>query len=384
MQLTIALNAILGSALIIVLIFVNYVRKFNTDSFQRLVFCSLLLFTFISMTSNFAYLLLEGTPGRAVYVSLYAFAIVDYIFQVLAYYYIIIFIDYMVFKDQKRTGTITAVLYMFVFIHALVLALNFKHRFYFDISEGSNIFNPGEKYYLRIIINYCPIIFAVYDLATSQTKFRKSFLFMMFLLLIFPFAGSTVDLVFGPVKIIWPCITAALLYAYFFIIQSDTRLDSLTGIGNRYSFNEFTDRLSRRNTGESWVIVMIDMDHFKEINDTLGHKEGDNALRDMAGIIKKCIRGTDFAARYGGDEFVLAVKMENNIEAFMRRMQEGIDQHNAKQIRPFKLEMSYGHDVFTADGSKKIDEFLAHIDSLMYNHKRERRRSSDRKTGGEA
>ena len=126
---------------------------------------------------------------------------------------------------------------------------------------------------------------------------------------------------------------------------------------------------------------MIDMDNFKRINDTLGHQEGDNALRDMAAIIKKCIRSRDFAARYGGDEFVLAARTENDIEALMRRIQEAIDQHNAKQTRPFKLAISYGYDVYTADGSRKIEEFLTHIDSLMYKHKAERRRSGDKETG---
>jgi diguanylate cyclase (GGDEF)-like protein len=259
-----------------------------------------------------------------------------------------------------------------------VLAFNLKHGFYFYISASGNLLNRGDKYYIRLLFCYLPALFAAWDFIVSHTVFKKSFLAMMTLLFIFPFAGSTADIVFGSVKLIWPCLTAALLYAYFFIIQSDTRIDSLTGIGSRFSFNEFTDKLSRRSTGESWDFVMIDMDNFKRINDTLGHQEGDNALRDMAAIIKNCIRSSDFAARYGGDEFVLASKTENGIEPLMCRIQEMVDQHNAKQIRPFKLEISHGQGVYTADGSQKIEEFLARIDNLMYKHKAERRRAGDK------
>jgi diguanylate cyclase (GGDEF)-like protein len=122
---------------------------------------------------------------------------------------------------------------------------------------------------------------------------------------------------------------------------------------------------------------MIDMDHFKHINDTLGHLEGDNALRDMAAIIKGCVRNSDFAARYGGDEFVLATLAENDIQRLMERIKEAMASQNEKKIRPYTLEISYGCDVFTTGGTQTIEEFLAHIDSLMYKDKAERRRASD-------
>jgi diguanylate cyclase (GGDEF)-like protein len=253
MQLPLALNAIGGSALVVALIFADYIRKYDTRRTRKAVFCGILALVFVLMMSALAALLCGRNP---------------------------------------------------------------------------------DNYICRI-------------------------------------AG------FFPAKIIWPCMTAALLYCYFFIIQTDTRLDSLTGIGNRCSFNEFTDRLSRHKSGESWTIVMIDMDHFKRINDALGHQEGDNALRDMAEIIKSCVTGSDFAARYGGDEFVLATK-EKSMASLMGQIQAAINRQNEQHTRPFTIEISYGYDVFTADGARPIEEFLNHIDSLMYKQKEERRRAGDR------
>jgi diguanylate cyclase (GGDEF)-like protein len=120
---------------------------------------------------------------------------------------------------------------------------------------------------------------------------------------------------------------------------------------------------------------MIDMDRFKEINDTLGHLEGDNALRDMATIIKSVIRHSDFAARYGGDEFILAARAEYDIGRIMTRIQENIDLQNSKGTRPYKIYMSYGCDVYTTNSGRSIQEFISHIDSLMYKNKEENRRS---------
>jgi diguanylate cyclase (GGDEF)-like protein len=375
MQLPLALNTISGSALIVVLIFADYIRKYNTGHTQRTVFCGMLVCVFIPMISDMAAFLINGKPDS--YAALYAIKTVQNIFQVLAYYFLVLFIDLMIYKDRERVKKIAIGVYIITAVHIALLLVNLKWHYYFYIDQARNIFCYGDKYYIHLVISYVPVVFAFYELAASRGMFRKFHLLTLFLLLGLTSAGSWADVLLGSVKLIWPCMTAALLYCYFFIIQTDTRIDSLTGIGNRYSFNEFTDHLSRHKSGESWAIVMIDMDHFKRINDTLGHQEGDNALRDMAAIIKNCVKSSDFAARYGGDEFVLATKTDG-MTSLMGRIQAAIDRQNEQHIRPFKIEISYGHDVFTADGTRKIEEFLNHIDSLMYKQKEERRRASDR------
>jgi diguanylate cyclase (GGDEF)-like protein len=157
-------------------------------------------------------------------------------------------------------------------------------------------------------------------------------------------------------------------------LQSDLKIDSLTRIGNRASFNEFIDKLSRQNSQQEYTIVMMDMDRFKEINDTLGHLEGDNALRDMAAIIKNCIRKTDLAARYGGDEFVLVIGAEYDVHRVMNRIQDIINQQNERRIRPYQLYISYGYDVYTPKSGESISGFLARIDAMMYKQKEERKK----------
>jgi diguanylate cyclase (GGDEF)-like protein len=176
-----------------------------------------------------------------------------------------------------------------------------------------------------------------------------------------------------------------MLYCYFYSVQTDAGIDTLTGLGNRYWFTEFTNRLSRSRPGRSWNIAMLDMDHLKKINDTLGHQEGDNALRGIASIIKKNIRSNDFAARFGGDEFVIIIKHdthdEGRISAILAGIQKDVELYNRAHTGPFMLAISYGYDMFTQDGRQPVEEFLNHIDGLMYKNKRERRRSSDNKGG---
>ena len=383
MRYEIALNTILGSILIVILILIDYIRKYNPDRIQKLIFCGLLIFTFIPMLADLFFLIYAGMPGKTVWPLLTGLRSVYYLFKILAFYFAILFLDYMLFKDPERIKIFLIIIFAITFVHLIILLMNLKWNFYFYIDEAKNTFILGNKNLIRIIISYCPALFVIYEIIICRKMFKSAYLFIILLLMGLVLLGSSIDLAVNGLKLVWPCMTAVLMCFYFFIIQNDTKIDSLTGIGNRYSFNEFTEKLSQSSSGESWAIVMIDLDHFKKINDTLGHQEGDNALRDMAGIIKSSIKRSDFAARYGGDEFVLATMVENGITLLMGKIQEAIDIHNNKNIRPFKLEISYGYDVYTTGGSKKIEEFLTHIDSLMYKNKEERRRASDRKIRGQ-
>jgi diguanylate cyclase (GGDEF)-like protein len=378
-RLSFALNSSLGSGLIFILIFVDYIRKYNTDSFQRKLFLNVLIFAFISLIANAFFSALDGYSGRKVYYFLNGLLILYYVFQPASFYYVFLLFDYLAFKNKDRTRFITRVVWAIFVLHGLVLALNVPLGFYFYLSEN-NVFHRGNLFFIRLAVSYAPVLFFLADLIPSFRTLRHSQIYLVILLFLLAGTGSVIDLILGTRSLIWPCFSSALLYFYFFIIKTDSKMDTLTGIGNRYSFNEFIDNLSRQSakaSAQSYAIVMIDMDHFKQINDTLGHLEGDNALRDMAAIIKGCVRHTDFAARYGGDEFVLAARAENDITKLMERLQQAIDLQNGKKTRPYKIEISYGYDVFTPNGDQSIEKFLAHIDSLMYQHKAERRRKED-------
>jgi diguanylate cyclase (GGDEF)-like protein len=267
--------------------------------------------------------------------------------------------------------------------HLLILVLNFRFHFYFSVSEENRLIR-GSLYIIRLVISYAPMVSMLFELLFFIKQFKRIQIYLIVILFGLTGLGSVLEIVLNTGGLIWPCFSSALLCTYFFIIRADSKTDTLTGIGNRYAFTEFINSLSRQTAKQAYSIVMIDMDHFKKINDTLGHLEGDNALRDVAAIIKGNIRGNDFAARYGGDEFVLAAKADSDVNRIMERIQEAMDNQNSKGIRPYKIEISYGMDVFTPNSDQSIGKFLAHIDSLMYKHKAERRgrRHTDNQVSG--
>jgi diguanylate cyclase (GGDEF)-like protein len=372
-----ALNSILGSTLVVILILADYTLKHNTDYFQRTTFLYVLLTTLSTMAADFVFYELNGDPGTVVRAILHVDLFFYYIFQIASFYCVFVFVDYLTFKDRKRTKKIVKFAWIMVAFNGILLLLNLRLGFYYYLA-ADNVFCHGNIYFVRLIASYLPIAMVFIDLIFLAKSFKTSqtYLILLFIVLVTSL-GALIDITLHTTGLIWPCYTSGLLYAYFFIIRSESKIDSLTGIGNRYSFNEFISQVSGPNAKQPYSIVMIDMDHFKEINDTLGHPEGDNALRDMAAIIKGCIRYSDFAARYGGDEFVLAAKKESDIVRLMERIQESINNQNNKNTRPYKIQISYGYDVFTPNSGQSIEAFLSRIDKLMYKQKAEKRRSTD-------
>lgn len=152
--------------------------------------------------------------------------------------------------------------------------------------------------------------------------------------------------------------------------------DELTGLNNRRGFQMLSlqqIRLAERLKSPVFVLA-IDMDGLKWINDTLGHKEGDRAISDLANILKVVFRESDIIARLGGDEFAVLFLASNHEggDAVMERLKESVSSFNAKMERPFRLSMSGGLVKYApgVDEPQKLDALLSEADKLMYEEKR--------------
>lgn len=107
--------------------------------------------------------------------------------------------------------------------------------------------------------------------------------------------------------------------------------DHLTSLGNRANYHETLRRLiSQANRhGTDFGLLVLDMDKFKQVNDKFGHQEGDNVLIAMATVMEDCLRETDFAFRFGGDEFccLLPGSNEQNNQVIAQRIQAAMAKH---------------------------------------------------------
>jgi diguanylate cyclase (GGDEF)-like protein len=361
-------NTAFITCLVIILIVIDYVRKFNTNEFQRALFVFILAAAFVATLADFFNRSIAGMEGKTITILLYALVVLFYIAQNVSYYLMIVFMGYFVKKNIKTAKLGIIVIAVFLALYCAFVIASLSSDFFFFISP-QNRYEPGKFYSVRLVISYLPMLLILFNSIISYKYFTRSQVSMLFFFGILTGGGAALDIVIKNSSITWPCFAAAMLYIYFFIIQNDTRIDSLTSIGNRAAFDAFINNLSHHTTKQAYAIAMIDMNDFKSINDTYGHSAGDHALVEMAQIIKANIRSSDFTARYGGDEFVIAIKAHHDMKRLMERIENAIDARNEKTTLPYKLCISYGYDCYTTHSKQNIDEFLEHIDQMMYEHK---------------
>ena len=154
-------------------------------------------------------------------------------------------------------------------------------------------------------------------------------------------------------------------------------VDELTGLYNRRGFLTLaTQQLKLLDrTLRPALVVFVDLDGMKRINDELGHEFGDQALIETGSILRHSFRSSDVIARLGGDEFVaLAIDAPNDTGAAIEtRLYQALAENNARPGRTFQLQFSIGVAPYDPSRAEMIEEVLARADSLMYEHKRARK-----------
>jgi diguanylate cyclase (GGDEF)-like protein len=368
------LNTAFGACVVFVIIFIDYRLRYAGDHFQRSIYLGALAAAFAAVIVELFDFITSGNYGRAVTRNLYTVNSLFYIFQNITYYLMVIFLDYTTIKNKQKSVLYLKIFAVFIVIFSASVILNLRLHFYFYIS-ADNFYVRGPLYSLRLFISYLPMGLIILEMILRSDYFKRSQVLLTIFFAVIAGLGSTLDIILRYGNLAWPCYAGSALYIYFFIIEADTRIDSLTGIGNRFAFNDFIGALERVSAEETWALVLIDVDRLKKINKILGRPEGDNALKDMAAVIKRCIRGTDFAARYSGDVFVIAAKTGHNVVKLMGRIQGALDSENQKQARPYTLEMTWCYDVFDAGTGRSIREFLGYVEKKLNKTKSAKQRN---------
>lgn len=150
--------------------------------------------------------------------------------------------------------------------------------------------------------------------------------------------------------------------------------DDLTGLYNRrglLALGEYQRRQCLR-TGRTLVVVQVDVDRLKHINDTWGHQAGDQAIAATASILRCTFRESDIVGRIGGDEF-LAIAVDADAAAVhrvQRRLSQALAAHNARHATPFPFSFSIGTSVLIPPSMPTLNELIARADQELYRMKR--------------
>jgi diguanylate cyclase len=158
----------------------------------------------------------------------------------------------------------------------------------------------------------------------------------------------------------------------------DSTMDGLTGVANRKSFDAIIRKSAGEamNSGDDLAMLMIDIDHFKRVNDTWGHQTGDMVLRHLAKTLQKAVRGGDHVARYGGEEFAVILPRTDGKAAV--NVAENIRQALARE--PLLLDLTPPMTPITVsigaacyEPGDPLAEWVGRADAALYSAKRDGR-----------
>jgi diguanylate cyclase (GGDEF)-like protein len=161
-----------------------------------------------------------------------------------------------------------------------------------------------------------------------------------------------------------------------------TLTDDLTGLRNRRGFLLLTEHemklVRNQRASLSLWLLFADLDGLKQINDSLGHEAGSQAIVHMGGILKQTFRESDVVARLGGDEFaILAVSnTDDSASLMLARLEENVLAFNLREKLPYRLSASVGAIRIQPDRTASVEDVLKEADQAMYEEKRRRKKTS--------
>lgn len=277
---------------------------------------------------------------------------------------------------NRRTRRIGAIP-LFVTLALTVLTLKFKFFYYID-ERGVYFKGP---YYVPVMIlayGYIALIGVIMLFLLSEKCYyvQRHKIMTLASFVIYPLAAGLFQSTHTGVSVLCMGGTVAVMQVFINIQETRITLDPLTRMNNRTRLMQVLES-SIADKKQSVCFVMMDIDHFKEINDKYGHLEGDAALMDFAETLKTvCGHFEGVLARYGGDEFAVVLlprpEDEVGLEArFRAQLGQEMEALNQRRGKPYTLYASVGF----AKRSPRLDcadDLIAAADEAMYMDKMRR------------
>jgi len=356
---------------VLILIFFNINHRTDKQLLEQKLFVALLAFNALILLLDTAMWLLDGKPGfllRIIYLFITAcyYCLNPVICMLWSFY-----ADYQVFKSGAH---LKRILIPMIFPMCINFILSFLSVFkgYMFYIDAHNIYHRGPYFLIMAAMSYFYLMYTLLFIILKQKRIEKHNFAPLLAFALPPFVGGMIQVLIYGVSLIWVCVTISILIIYINIQNHQLYTDYLTGLFNRRQLDNFLQQQSPAIAEERLLAgLMIDLDSFKMINDIYGHDVGDQALKNTAKILKKTFRKNDFISRYGGDEFVVVMDIEesSDLNRAVYRLKENVKQFNGQKIAPYTLSLSVGCDIYTPMPGFTFQHFIKHIDNLMYQEK---------------
>lgn len=280
-----------------------------------------------------------------------------------------IFVIYRIDQNKSRNmKKLIRMHYIIAGIDVIITITSIFTGFYFYI-DNNDVFKFAEGYNFHIIFTFIQLFGSgIYSFMQSfsnkQVKIRKEYRLPL-LFIIIPSATAILEGILPLTPIVPLGIFLPIHYAFLEIQNSEIYSDALTGLNNRRRMEIFLQDMIHNSSPENpFAIHMIDVNDFKQVNDKFGHIVGDRTLQLVADALHNVSdRLHGFCARYGGDEFVLIVKDESDIQEKMQKEVNNLREKCADLIPT--ISVCTGSAVCSS-GAVTATQLIAQADEKLY------------------
>jgi len=279
---------------------------------------------------------------------------------------------YQVYRDEKKIKNTLIPLIIPACINALIAVLSCFKGYYFYIDEN-NFYHRGKLFIFYAALCFFYLVYSQIFIIVKHKQITRKYFVPLVIFAVPPLAAGALQTISYGISLVWIGMTVSVLIISLNIQNDQIYTDHLTGLSNRGYLDKYLQECTRRsNRGNLLAGIMIDLDYFKKINDTWGHSVGDQALVYAGEILEMSFTKDDLICRYGGDEFIVIFEIEKEsdlIEA-VDRMKMNVKKFGEQNPTPYKINFSIGYDIYDLNSETNVQQFIRHLDSLMYEDKK--------------
>ena len=247
--------------------------------------------------------------------------------------------------------------------YLLFLAATLPYGLVFSVSR-ENLYARGAYFYIYVAMYYAAMLYLMVATVRTAAAFQNRSRMLIYPLTLFLGTETVIQLALPELHVTWLCVTLLSVLYYIYCSEMWNQLDALTGLLNQNSYLNRTAEM-RRSGG---VLVVFDVDDFKQINDRYGHLQGDICLAEIGRCLKKAYARSGYCYRTGGDEF--CVLMENAdreaqcAQEFVRQLEQ------RRKAVDFLPTVSFGSAPFLGEDVLAVKN---RADREMYRYKKARK-----------
>ncbi len=366
-------NAILNifSLLLLAILFMYSLNRLDKNSIQQRAYYAMLVCTMVLLVLDI-FSRFDGNAGTIYSLFNRAGNFLIFLLNPVLPSIWLIYVDSQIFHDDKRTKRLVILLLFLIAANFIVVLLSQSNGWYYTI-DANNIYHRGPLFILASTLPFSLLLVAFMEVILNKEKLSTKQLVPFIFFPVPPFVCIFLQLFIYGVSFALNGTVLSLMIVTLSIQNEDVYTDHLTGVGNRKKLEAvLKEKVAKSSRDRTFSLIMVDINNFKEINDTLGHDMGDKVLKAFAELLEKSVRSKDYVTRYGGDEFCLIMDISEKscLDSAVLRINNDFGSLNHSGLLPFCPTISMGYAIYDHPTGMSAEAFFKQVDTLLYENKR--------------